>query len=153
MPVRHGFMANLKQILFLVQHALAVHCTWCLTSYHSFFDFFILNKSYKVKSPLLLQMLEAALLHLLEGRHVVEANEDFSHDKALEIKAKFWNQLQALLKSMLAASLSGSKPGTIGQTAPCHRATDPGKLKEMYRLSLKSNCLGQLHALHRLWFS
>ncbi|XP_008783389.3 uncharacterized protein LOC103702653 [Phoenix dactylifera] len=98
-------------------------------------------------------MLEAALLHLLEGRHVVEANEDFSHDKDLEIKAKLLNQLQELLKSMLTTSLSGSKPGTIGQAVPCNRVTDSGKLKEMYRMSLKSNSLSQLHALHKLWFS
>lgn len=56
----------------------------------------------------------------------------------MDIKAKFWNKLEALLlKSMLAVWLPGSKLGTVGQ--PCSRAMAPGKLKEMHRMSLKSN--------------
>jgi len=90
-------------------------------------------------------MLEAALLHLLEGRHVVEINEDCKLDQDFEIGAKFWNHLQALLKSMLTASLSGS--------AKAGGAADSGKLKDMYRMSLKSTRLDQLHAMHRLWVS
>lgn len=93
-----------------------------------------------------LQMLETALGHLLEGRHVVEANEDYSNDVDLDIKPKFWSQLQSLLKRMLAASLPHvAQPSTSNREA--------AKLKEMYRLSLKSSSLGQLHALHKLWVS
>ncbi|WOK96418.1 hypothetical protein Cni_G05125 [Canna indica] len=100
-------------------------------------------------------MLEAALVHLLEGRHVVEADKDYSCDKAPEIKAKFWNQLQALLKSMLAVWLSGStsRTGVSGQAQRCSRGGDAGKLKEMYRISLKSTSLQELHVIHKLWTS
>lgn len=91
-------------------------------------------------------MLETALGHLLEGRHVVEANEDYSNDVDLDIKPKFWSQLQSLLKRMLAASLP-----CVAQSSTSNR--EAAKLKEMYRLSLKSSSLGQLHALHKLWVS
>lgn len=101
-------------------------------------------------------MLEAALMHLLEGRHVVEANEEYSNDVNLDIKPKFWGQLQSLLKSMLAASLpagsSTGRPAPVGQANTSNRG-DSAKLREMYRFSLKSTSLGQLHALHKLWVS
>jgi hypothetical protein len=115
---------------------------------HKFFSY--QNYSNFVSS----QMLEAALMHLLEGRHVVEANEEYSNDVNLDIKPKFWTQLQSLLKSMLAASLPGINTGrpavSAGQANTSSRG-DAAKLKEMYRLSLKSTSLGQLHALHELW--
>lgn len=98
------------------------------------------------------QMLEAALMHMLEGRHVVEANEECSNDMNLDIKPKFWSQLQSLLKSLLAASLPGStgRPAaSVSQGSTSGR--DAAKLKEMYRLTLKSTSLGQLHALHKHW--
>ena len=98
-------------------------------------------------------MLETALGHLLEGRQVVEANEDYSNDVDLDIKPKLWSQLQSLLKRMLAASL----PSSTGRVAPVAQSStsnrEAAKLKEMYRLSLKSSSLGQLHALHKLWIS
>ncbi|OEL37739.1 Erythroid differentiation-related factor 1 [Dichanthelium oligosanthes] len=99
-------------------------------------------------------MLETALGHLLEGRQVVEANEDYSDDVDLDIKPKFWSQLQSLLKRMLAASLpsSAGRGASIGQ-ASTSNSGEVAKLKEMYRLSLKSSSLGQLHALHKLWVS
>ncbi|TVU36338.1 hypothetical protein EJB05_18270 [Eragrostis curvula] len=97
-------------------------------------------------------MLETALTHLLEGRHVVEANEDHSSDVDLDIKPKFWSQLQSLLKSMLAASLPSST-GRLASVGQASNRGDAAKLKEMYRLSLKSTSLGQLHALHKLWVS
>jgi len=99
-------------------------------------------------------MLETALMHLLEGRHVVEANEECPNDVNLDIKPKFWTQLQSLLKSMLAASLpvSGAvRPAASAGQANTSSRGDAAKLKEMYRLSLKSTSLGQLHALHDLW--
>lgn len=97
-------------------------------------------------------MLEAALMHMLEGRHVVEANEECSNDMNLDIKPKFWSQLQSLLKNLLAASLPGStgRPAaSVSQGSTSGR--DAAKLKEMYRLTLKSTSLGQLHALHKHW--
>jgi hypothetical protein len=97
-------------------------------------------------------MLEMALAHLLEGRHVAEANEDHSNDVDLDIQPKFWSQLQSLLKSMLAASLSSST-GKLASLGQASSRGDAAKLKEMYRLSLKSTSLGQLHALHKLWVS
>ncbi|KAL5226627.1 hypothetical protein ABZP36_014892 [Zizania latifolia] len=104
-------------------------------------------------------MLEAALVHLLEGRHVVEPNEEHSRDVNLDIKPKFWSQLQSLLKSMLAAALplpggsTGRPAASVGQANTSHNRGDTVKLKEMYRLALKSTSLGQLHALHKLWVS
>lgn len=74
----------------------------------------------------------AALLRLLEGRHVAESNES----------VRLWNQLQTLLKSMLATSLSNP-----------NRAAESRKLKEMYRMSLKSTSLEQLHQVYELWVS
>lgn len=99
-------------------------------------------------------MLETALVHLLEGRQVVETNEDYSDDVDLDIKPKFWSQLQSLLKRMLAASLPSStgRVASVGQAGPSNRG-EAAKLKEMYRLSLKSSSLGQLHELHKLWIS
>ncbi|CAL4960208.1 unnamed protein product [Urochloa decumbens] len=98
-------------------------------------------------------MLETALGHLLEGRQVVEANEDYSNDVDLDIKSKFWSQLQSLLKRMLAASLPSStgRVASLAQSSTSNK--EAGKLKEMYRLALKSPSLGQLHALHKLWAS
>uniref|UniRef100_A0A0D3EWU9 EDRF1 N-terminal domain-containing protein n=1 Tax=Oryza barthii TaxID=65489 RepID=A0A0D3EWU9_9ORYZ len=95
-------------------------------------------------------MLENALVHLLDGRHVVEANDEYSNDLDLDIKPKFWSQLQRLLKSMLAAARPAA---SVGQANASNSRGDTAKLKEMYRLSLKSTSLGQLHALHKIWVS
>ena len=100
-------------------------------------------------------MLDTALAHLLEGRHVVEANEDYSNDMDLDIKPKFWSQLQSLLKRMLAGFLpssTGRVASSVSQASTSNR-TEAAELKEMYRLSLKSSTLGQLHALYKLWVS
>ncbi|KAJ0969515.1 hypothetical protein J5N97_022392 [Dioscorea zingiberensis] len=112
--------------------------------------------SFSLSSSLHLNtMLEAALLHLLEGRHVVEENEGCTYDKDPEIQTKFLNQLRALLKSMLTGSLSGStgKPGNVGQAVASCRAGDNEKLRVMYRMALKSTNLSQLHGMHKLWLS
>ncbi|KAL5220660.1 hypothetical protein ABZP36_025373 [Zizania latifolia] len=103
-------------------------------------------------------MLEAALVRLLEGRHVVEPNEEDSNGVNLDIKPKFWSQLLSLLKSMLATALPGGSTGrppaaSVGQANTSNNRGDTVKLKEMYLLALKSTSLGQLHALHKLWVS
>nr|CAB3478980.1 unnamed protein product [Digitaria exilis] len=91
------------------------------------------------------EMLETALVHLLEGRQVVEKNEDYSNDVDLDIKPKFWSQLQSLLKRMLAASLPSNtgRVASVGQAGPSNR--EAAKLKEMYRyrsnLPLWANCM------------
>ncbi|KAM3352941.1 hypothetical protein ACQJBY_024240 [Aegilops geniculata] len=96
-------------------------------------------------------MLEAALMHLLEGRHVVEANDEHSNDVNLDIKPKFWSQLQSLLKSMLKNLDTSRAAASAASQANGGGRGDAAKLKEMYRLSLKSSSLGQLHAMHKLW--
>jgi len=108
---------------------------------------------YSIICASFLQMLETALGHLLEGRQVVEANEDYSNDVDLDIKPKFWSQLQSLLKRMLAASLPSSTGRVASGAQSSTSNSEAAKLKEMYRLSLKSSSLGQLHALHKLWIS
>ncbi|KAH7663662.1 Tetratricopeptide-like helical domain-containing protein [Dioscorea alata] len=100
-------------------------------------------------------MLEVALHHLLEGRQVVVENEGGTYDNDPEIQNKFLNQLRVLLKSMLAASISGSpgKAGNIAQTVVSSRTGDNQKLREMYRMALKSTDLSQLPSMHKLWLS
>ncbi|KAJ4810857.1 Erythroid differentiation-related factor 1 [Rhynchospora pubera] len=101
--------------------------------------------------------LEAALMHLLEARHVVEEKDDNSSDLTIDIKSNFWSQLQSLLKTMLSASMSGpakaiqAGSGSTPSSPASNRVLDSTKLKEMYRMSLKSNSWGQLHAMYRHW--
>lgn len=95
-------------------------------------------------------MLESALSQLLEGRHVVgKSNNDFS----TEVDVKLWAQLQTLLKNMLTAARPGcpNKSSVLSQAA--NRAADAGKLKELYRMSLKPAGLSQLHDMYELWAS
>jgi hypothetical protein len=106
-----------------------------------------------------IQNLEAALMHLLEARHVVEEKDDNSSDLNIEIKPNFWSQLQSLLKAMLSLSMLGSSKanqagsGTAPSSPASNRVLDSAKLKEMYRMSLKSTSLGQLHAMYKYWVS
>lgn len=98
-------------------------------------------------------MLESALSHMLEGCHVSNKmvpetlRNDFS-----EICAKFWSQLQTLLKKMLAMAISASsnRSPNFQQSLP-GRYGDVGKLRELYKMSLKSTELGQLNAMRQLW--
>ncbi|KAI0519618.1 hypothetical protein KFK09_007070 [Dendrobium nobile] len=101
-------------------------------------------------------MLEAALLNLLDGRQIVERGKDCEIDKDSQMKSKFWNKLQLLLKKMLSSSLSGGRNKTGGASLPAPAAAsvwDNGKLREMYRISLKSSTFSQLHEMHKLWLS
>lgn len=106
-----------------------------------------------------IQNLEASLMHLLEGRHVVEEKDDNSFDLNLDIKPNFWSQLQSLLKAMLSASMLGPSrasqagSGSAPSSPASNRVLDSTKLKEMYRMSLKSTNLGQLHAMYKYWVS
>ncbi|CBI18163.3 unnamed protein product, partial [Vitis vinifera] len=99
-------------------------------------------------------MLESALSRLLDGRYISgETISDSLRNLNSEVLSKFWSQLQMILKSMLAAALSESTnrsspaphPGV-----PSNRFQDVGKLRELYKMSLQSTDLSQLHAMHKL---
>lgn len=97
----------------------------------------------------LVQMLESAFSYLLEARCIDEAVGQLS-----EMKEKFWSQLQGLLKSMLSIAMSGHAcKSTTGSTTSSNSKFDVGKLRELYRMSLKSSSLSQLHAMYVLWSS
>lgn len=97
-------------------------------------------------------MLEASLSRLLDGRQISETTLNALKASHPGIHAKFWGQLQMLLKNMLASTLAAS-----GSKSPTHAVTSkPGdavKLKELYKMSLKSTEFSQLHVMHSLWIS
>ncbi|XP_011622188.1 uncharacterized protein LOC18431102 isoform X2 [Amborella trichopoda] len=96
-------------------------------------------------------MLDSALSQLLEGRFAAEGDKplELSHD---ETDAMFCNQLQRLLKSMLAMALA-AKNTSKSDDAMSNRVGDVKKLRELYRMSLKMSGLADLNAMHELWTS
>ncbi|KAH9625954.1 hypothetical protein KSS87_020374 [Heliosperma pusillum] len=96
-------------------------------------------------------MLETALSSLLEGRHVSE--KSLSENPENEVYTKFWRQLQMLLKTMLASSLPRSPNKAVSSPASSSskRTGDIEKLKELYRMSLKSTEFRQLDFMHSFW--
>ncbi|XP_077248709.1 uncharacterized protein LOC143888234 isoform X2 [Tasmannia lanceolata] len=98
-------------------------------------------------------MLETALSQLLEGRLVAGEDDDFSGNEHAEIQLKFWDQLQGLLKMMLSMAFSGNggKSSASSQMTATNRAGDVGKLRELYRMSLKSTGFSLLHGMYQLW--
>ncbi|GMI90737.1 hypothetical protein like AT1G35660 [Hibiscus trionum] len=101
-------------------------------------------------------MMLDALSRLLEARHVPEAFADSFSMEYPELHAKFWSQLQALLKKMLATNLSvnSNKSSSDNQSATAsNRSGDAEKHRELYKMSLKSTDMRQLHAMHSLWSS
>ncbi|OMO59516.1 Tetratricopeptide-like helical [Corchorus capsularis] len=102
-------------------------------------------------------MLESALSRLLEGRHVSEALSDSFRTDYPELHAKFWSQLQMVLKKMLVVNSSvnsTNKPSSDTQpTTTSNRSGDSIKLRELYKMSLTSNNSSQLHAMYTLWSS
>ncbi|GLU06764.1 hypothetical protein SLE2022_237630 [Rubroshorea leprosula] len=101
-------------------------------------------------------MLESIFSRLLEGRHVSEAISDSFKTDYPELHAKFWSQLQMVLKKMLALTLSSNsnKSSPAAQsTTTSNRSADATKLRELYKMSLKSTDLSQLHAMHTFWTS
>lgn len=103
----------------------------------------------------MLQMLESALSCMLEGRYVSETDSDSWKTDHPEVHAKFWNQLQMILKKMLGVALSSrtSKSSVSQPASGSSRCGDTEKLRELYKLSLKSTKLNQLDAMHSLWTS
>ncbi|XP_073123743.1 uncharacterized protein [Henckelia pumila] len=100
-------------------------------------------------------LLDSALTRLLEGHHLSEEASPSLNDQNPEVCAKFWSQLQMLLKSMLAASRptkTNKFPSNI-QQSPSGKSSDAKKLSELYRMSLKSADFRQLSTMHRLWTS
>ena len=103
-----------------------------------------------------LQMLETALSCLLEARHVSELlNSGSSANGTVNACTKFWIQLQTILKKMLASSLSADSNKTnvcssLG-TSSSKKCGDAEKLRELYRISLKSPDFNQLHYMNNLW--
>lgn len=101
-------------------------------------------------------MLESALSRMLEGRHVSEKDFESFRTDDFEKHAKFLGQLQMLLKKMLAVTISAgvNKSPTLSQlNQASNKAGDAGKLRELYRMSLKSTDMSELHAMHTLWTS
>ena len=96
------------------------------------------------------QILEASPCRLLEGRHISESISEALKTNHPKVYVKFWSQLQTLLKKMLASTLSASssKPAPIS-----NKSGDAVKLKEHYKISLRSTEFSQLHAMHSLWTS
>ncbi|RHN78945.1 hypothetical protein MtrunA17_Chr1g0171431 [Medicago truncatula] len=97
-------------------------------------------------------MLESALAHMLEGRHVSDRNADTFSTSYPELHAKYWRQLQGLLKKMLATVLSSSANKSLCQpSSTSSKFGDSQKIKELYKMSLKGTDMVQLHTMHTLW--
>lgn len=97
--------------------------------------------------------LESAIARLLEGRHLSEI-KSFSDDNP-ELSARFWGQLQMLLKKILSVTFSIHAPKSAAnpQQNLTGKPGDVAKLKELYKMALKSTDFSQLHTMHSLWLS
>ncbi|XP_022773518.1 uncharacterized protein LOC111315777 isoform X3 [Durio zibethinus] len=112
--------------------------------------------SFSLSSYLHANMMLDALSHLLEARRVSEAFSNLFRTDYPELHAKFWSQLQMLLKKMLAMYLSinsNKSTSDTQSTTTSNRSGDAGKLRELYKMSLNSTDLSQLHAMYTLWSS
>uniref|UniRef100_A0A2P2J5X6 Uncharacterized protein LOC105108957 isoform X2 n=3 Tax=Rhizophora mucronata TaxID=61149 RepID=A0A2P2J5X6_RHIMU len=102
-------------------------------------------------------MLESALSCMLEARHISETISDSFETDYPEVHAKFWSQLQMLLKKMLSTTLcvntNKSSSSGLQPTQASNRSGDARKLRELYKMSLKSANLSQLCVMHSLWTS
>lgn len=100
-------------------------------------------------------MLELAFSRMLEGRHISDADADSLKTKYSEIHLKFWNHLQTLLKKMVAMTLptSSGKCSASQPHMPLNRSGEASRLRELYKMSLKSSDLRELHKMHTLWTS
>lgn len=118
-----------------------------------------------------LQMWEQALSHLLEGYRAMSKNNEHDSKQRLcppspNIITKFTLQLQKLLKTMLGAAISATKPnggvqtksrksGDCGTRTEVHivpsKVSDIEKLKVMYRIALAPQQEPDLGALYNIW--
>ncbi|MCD7473356.1 hypothetical protein HAX54_015181 [Datura stramonium] len=96
--------------------------------------------------------LESALTCMLEARHV--SGDTLSED-TLKICDKYWSQLQMILKKMLSVSLcpTTTKSSANSQHSASSKSADAGKLRELYKMSLKYTDFSQLQVMHDLWIS
>lgn len=96
-------------------------------------------------------MLESALARLLEGRDISENTSLL--DKNPAVCAKFWSQLQTVLKSMLstARGTKANKHPINSNHTSASKSGDAKRLSELYKMSLKSTDFRQLHKMHSLW--
>lgn len=101
-----------------------------------------ISYNYATSLLLLLQMLETALSCLLEGRHISETHAESLRTKDPELYSKFWAQSQMVLKRMLTLSIPAEG---------ANKSQSSGKLRELYKTSLKSISLSDLNAMHALW--
>uniref|UniRef100_A0A7N0VNL3 EDRF1 N-terminal domain-containing protein n=2 Tax=Kalanchoe fedtschenkoi TaxID=63787 RepID=A0A7N0VNL3_KALFE len=100
-------------------------------------------------------ILETALLCLLDGRNICdEIASGHPKDDIPDLYSKFWSQLQLVLKKLLssAMSVSGKKSALHSNSNP-NRSKEVAKLKELYKMALKSTDFIQLYAMHQLWTS
>lgn len=92
---------------------------------------------------------------MLEGRHISDTDADSLKTKYSEIHSKFWNHLQMLLKKMVAMTLptnSGKSSTSQPQMTP-NKSSEASRLRELYKMSLKSSDLRELHKMHNIWTS
>lgn len=94
--------------------------------------------------------LESALTCMLEARHVPVDALGKDNPKICD---KYWSQLQMLLKKMLSVSLCPTKSSANSQHSASSKSADAGKLKELYKMSLKYTDFSQLQVMHDLWTS
>lgn len=109
----------------------------------------------------LFQMLESALSRMLEGRYILESlSSSALQAEYPELHAKFWSQLQMVLKRMVAVTISSST-GKLSSSAVSepplasvnNRLGDSMKLKELYKMSLKCTDFSEIVKMHALWTS
>lgn len=102
-------------------------------------------------------MLESSLSLLFEARNIVGESSESNLCRSLDpdIHEKFWKHLQFLLKKIVATSISinSNKSGANSQSASANKLEDTAKLKDMYRISLKSNNLDKLNDMYKMWIS
>lgn len=96
------------------------------------------------------QVLESALTCMFEARHVPV--DELGKDNP-KICDKYWSQLQKLLKKMLSVSLCATKSSANSQHNASSKSADAGKLRELYKMSLKYTDFSQLQVMHDLWTS
>ncbi|XP_050937936.1 uncharacterized protein LOC103485704 isoform X1 [Cucumis melo] len=100
-------------------------------------------------------MLELAFSRMLEGRHISDTDADSLKTKYSEIHSKFWNHLQMLLKKMVAMTLptSSGKSSTSQPQMTPNKSGEASRLRELYKISLKSSDLRELQKMYNVWTS
>ncbi|KAK4375265.1 hypothetical protein RND71_005942 [Anisodus tanguticus] len=90
--------------------------------------------------------MESALTCMLEARHV---SEDTLRNDNLKICDNYWSQLQMLLKKMLSVALcpTTNKSSANSQQSASNKSADAGKLRALYKMSLKYTEFSQLQVM------